>query len=93
MKREACPYDIYLLNTPYFTSHHTPTSEETSEEHRIKQLRVWELSTVNCQLITMVTQSEQIESTFSKIIRLLRWNKPEGRLILMIPGLWAVFLA
>jgi len=42
----------------------------------------------------MVTQSEQkIESTFSKIIRLLRWNKPEGRLILMIPGLWAVFLA
>lgn len=42
----------------------------------------------------MVTQAEQkIESTFSKIIRLLRWNKPEGRLILMIPGLWAVFLA
>ncbi|MEB3215039.1 MAG: 4-hydroxybenzoate solanesyltransferase [Nostocales cyanobacterium 94392] len=42
----------------------------------------------------MVTQSEhKIESTFSKIIRLLRWNKPEGRLILMIPGLWAVFLA
>ncbi|MEO1433357.1 MAG: 4-hydroxybenzoate solanesyltransferase [Cyanobacteria bacterium J06632_19] len=42
----------------------------------------------------MVTQSEEtIESSFSKIIRLLRWNKPEGRLILMIPGLWAVFLA
>ncbi|MGB3637155.1 MAG: 4-hydroxybenzoate solanesyltransferase [Rivularia sp. (in: cyanobacteria)] len=42
----------------------------------------------------MVTQPEQkIESNFSKIIRLLRWNKPEGRLILMIPGLWAVFLA
>ncbi len=42
----------------------------------------------------MVTQPEQnIESLFSKIIRLLRWNKPEGRLILMIPGLWAVFLA
>ena len=42
----------------------------------------------------MVTQAEEkIESTFSKIIRLLRWNKPEGRLILMIPGLWAVFLA
>ena len=39
----------------------------------------------------MVTQLEQkIESTFSKVIRLLRWNKPEGRLILMIPGLWAV---
>ena len=42
----------------------------------------------------MVTQPEQnIESSFSKIMRLLRWNKPEGRLILMIPGLWAVFLA
>ncbi|AFY58156.1 4-hydroxybenzoate solanesyltransferase [Rivularia sp. PCC 7116] len=42
----------------------------------------------------MVTQSEEkIESSFSKIIRLLRWNKPEGRLILMLPGLWAVFLA
>ncbi|WP_071191848.1 4-hydroxybenzoate solanesyltransferase [Trichormus sp. NMC-1] len=27
------------------------------------------------------------------IIRLLRWHKPEGRLILMIPALWAVFLA
>ncbi|WP_414620545.1 4-hydroxybenzoate solanesyltransferase [Calothrix sp. CCY 0018] len=42
----------------------------------------------------MVTQPKQkIESTFSKVMRLLRWNKPEGRLILMIPGLWAVFLA
>ncbi|MDF5732190.1 MAG: 4-hydroxybenzoate solanesyltransferase [Rhizonema sp. PD38] len=27
------------------------------------------------------------------IVRLLRWHKPEGRLILMIPALWAVFLA
>ncbi|HEY9727624.1 MAG TPA: 4-hydroxybenzoate solanesyltransferase [Chroococcales cyanobacterium] len=27
------------------------------------------------------------------IIRLLRWDKPAGRLILMIPALWAVFLA
>jgi 4-hydroxybenzoate polyprenyltransferase len=27
------------------------------------------------------------------IFRLLRWHKPEGRLILMIPALWAVFLA
>ena len=42
----------------------------------------------------MVTQPEQqVESIFSKVIRLLRWNKPEGRLILMIPGLWGVFLA
>ncbi|MEA5617940.1 4-hydroxybenzoate solanesyltransferase [Cronbergia sp. UHCC 0137] len=27
------------------------------------------------------------------IVRLLRWHKPEGRLILMIPALWALFLA
>jgi len=33
------------------------------------------------------------ESTWEKIIRLLRWDKPAGRLILMIPALWAVFLA
>jgi 4-hydroxybenzoate polyprenyltransferase len=28
-----------------------------------------------------------------RIIRLLRWDRPEGRLILMVPALWAVFLA
>jgi len=33
------------------------------------------------------------ETTKSAIIRLLRWDKPTGRLILMIPALWAVFLA
>jgi 4-hydroxybenzoate polyprenyltransferase len=33
------------------------------------------------------------ESTGSAIVRLLRWDKPEGRLILMIPALWAVVLA
>ena len=33
------------------------------------------------------------EPTWQKVIRLLRWNKPAGRLILMIPALWAVFLA
>ncbi len=27
------------------------------------------------------------------IIKLLRWDKPAGRLILMLPALWAVFLA
>jgi 4-hydroxybenzoate polyprenyltransferase len=27
------------------------------------------------------------------IVQLLRWDKPAGRLILMIPALWAVFLA
>jgi 4-hydroxybenzoate polyprenyltransferase len=35
----------------------------------------------------------QIESTGRAIVRLLRWDKPEGRLILMIPALWAVVLA
>ncbi|NJM98692.1 MAG: 4-hydroxybenzoate solanesyltransferase [Phormidesmis sp. RL_2_1] len=33
------------------------------------------------------------ESTAMAIIRLLRWDKPAGRLILMIPALWAAFLA
>jgi 4-hydroxybenzoate polyprenyltransferase len=32
-------------------------------------------------------------TTLNEIIRLLRWHKPEGRLILMIPALWAVILA
>ncbi|WP_319422469.1 4-hydroxybenzoate solanesyltransferase [Pleurocapsa sp. FMAR1] len=38
---------------------------------------------------------EQIKSepTWQKVIRLLRWDKPAGRLILMIPALWGVFLA
>lgn len=34
-----------------------------------------------------------IEPTWQKVIRLLRWDKPAGRLILMIPALWAIFLA
>ncbi|MGB3571154.1 MAG: 4-hydroxybenzoate solanesyltransferase [Phormidesmis sp.] len=33
------------------------------------------------------------QSTWMAIVRLLRWDKPAGRLILMIPALWAVFLA
>lgn len=42
----------------------------------------------------MLTQPEQKpEPTWLTVIRLLRWDKPEGRLILMIPALWAVFLA
>ena len=42
----------------------------------------------------MLSQSNpQGESTFLSIIKLLRWDKPAGRLILMIPALWAVFLA
>lgn len=31
--------------------------------------------------------------TWLKVIKLLRWDKPAGRLILMIPALWGVFLA
>ncbi|GET44355.1 4-hydroxybenzoate solanesyltransferase [Microseira wollei] len=38
-------------------------------------------------------QESQDEPTWLTIIRLLRWDKPAGRLILMIPALWAVFLA
>ncbi|MEG4021323.1 4-hydroxybenzoate solanesyltransferase [Microcoleus sp. S13C4] len=42
----------------------------------------------------MLTESDrQPESTLLTVVRLLRWDKPAGRLILMIPALWAVFLA
>lgn len=33
------------------------------------------------------------EPTWQIMLRLLRWDKPSGRLILMIPALWALFLA
>jgi 4-hydroxybenzoate polyprenyltransferase len=33
------------------------------------------------------------EPVWLTVIRLLRWDKPAGRLILMIPALWAVILA
>ena len=33
------------------------------------------------------------EPTWMTVVRLLRWDKPAGRLILMIPALWAVVLA
>lgn len=33
------------------------------------------------------------EPTWMTVIRLLRWDKPAGRLILMVPALWAVVLA
>jgi 4-hydroxybenzoate polyprenyltransferase len=42
----------------------------------------------------MLTPSERpCEPTWWTIVRLLRWDKPAGRLILMIPALWAVVLA
>lgn len=40
-----------------------------------------------------MTQKTVSEPTWLTIIYLLRWHKPAGRLILMIPALWAVFLA
>lgn len=39
----------------------------------------------------MVSQPQS--PTWITVLRLLRWDKPTGRLILMIPALWAVFLA
>jgi 4-hydroxybenzoate polyprenyltransferase len=41
----------------------------------------------------MTQYQPTIEPIWQTIIRLLRWDKPAGRLILMIPALWAVFLA
>jgi 4-hydroxybenzoate polyprenyltransferase len=43
----------------------------------------------------MITQEElqQKEPSWLTVIRLIRWDKPAGRLILMIPALWSVFLA
>lgn len=41
----------------------------------------------------LTNQERNQEPIWQTIIRLLRWDKPAGRLILMIPALWAVFLA
>ncbi|NJR39330.1 MAG: 4-hydroxybenzoate solanesyltransferase [Leptolyngbyaceae cyanobacterium CSU_1_4] len=41
----------------------------------------------------MLTRQPQPEPTWRAIARLLRWDKPAGRLILMVPALWAVVLA
>lgn len=41
----------------------------------------------------MLTPSQRPEQTWITVLRLLRWDKPAGRLILMIPALWAVVLA
>ncbi len=41
----------------------------------------------------MTTTPSSFWQTTLTIFRLLRWDKPAGRLILMIPALWAVFLA
>lgn len=39
------------------------------------------------------TQVAKLTQFLWQIILLLRWNKPEGRLILMLPALWALVLA
>jgi 4-hydroxybenzoate polyprenyltransferase len=41
----------------------------------------------------MSISPERSPSTWLTIFRLLRWDKPAGRLMLMIPALWAVVLA
>jgi 4-hydroxybenzoate polyprenyltransferase len=41
----------------------------------------------------LIQQQHNPDPIWLTIIRLLRWDKPAGRLILMIPALWAVFLA
>jgi 4-hydroxybenzoate polyprenyltransferase len=40
-----------------------------------------------------MTSAIETETTFEKVIRLLRWDKPAGRLILMLPALWSLVLA
>ena len=40
-----------------------------------------------------MSRSTLHQPIWQKVLRLLRWDKPAGRLILMIPALWAVFLA
>jgi 4-hydroxybenzoate polyprenyltransferase len=41
----------------------------------------------------MTQSQDSLEPAWLTVVRLLRWHKPAGRLILMIPALWAVFLA
>ncbi|MFM7423385.1 MAG: 4-hydroxybenzoate solanesyltransferase [Elainella sp.] len=41
----------------------------------------------------MLTQPPASDPVWLSVVRLLRWDKPAGRLILMIPALWAVVLA
>ncbi len=41
----------------------------------------------------MAPSSSPVEPTWKTVIRLMRWDKPTGRLILMVPALWALFLA
>ena len=40
-----------------------------------------------------MSSPDSAQPIWLSILRLLRWDKPAGRLILMVPALWAVFLA
>ncbi len=40
-----------------------------------------------------MSSPDSVQPIWLSILRLLRWDKPAGRLILMVPALWAVFLA
>lgn len=44
-------------------------------------------------LCMTATWTTKVIPTATAIVKLLRWHSPEGRLILMIPALWGVFLA
>lgn len=44
-------------------------------------------------MVPNLTKASEDQATWITIVRLLRWDKPAGRLILMIPALWAVVLA
>lgn len=41
----------------------------------------------------MASPSQSNQPTWQLIVKLLRWDKPTGRFILMVPALWSVFLA
>lgn len=41
----------------------------------------------------MAPSSSLVEPTWKTVIRLMRWDKPTGRLILMVPALWSLFLS
>ncbi len=43
--------------------------------------------------MTSIQPDSKLLSPWIAVVKLLRWDKPEGRLILMIPALWAIFLA
>ena len=48
-----------------------------------------------CIYLTFMSSTPLLQQAplWLRVVRLLRWNKPAGRLILMMPALWAVFLA